>query len=58
METIELGRFTLKYYLGVYLSTDDEKYFKSVCREKVGRQGWSCLVKGTSMSINEYLNSK
>lgn len=57
METIELGRYTLKYYLGVYLSTDDEKDFKSVCNEKNGRNGWSCVVNGTSMSVNEYLNN-
>lgn len=57
METIKLGKYTLKYYLGVYLSTDDEKYFKSVCREKVGRQGWSIVANGVSMSVNEYLNN-
>lgn len=56
METIELGKYTLKYYLGVYLSTDDERYFKSVCREKVGRQGWNIIANGVSMSVNEYLN--
>lgn len=55
METIELGRYTLKYYLGVYLSTDDERYFKSVCREKVGRQGWTVEVNSVPMSINLYL---
>lgn len=58
METIKLGKYTLKYYLGVYLSTDDERYFKSVCKEKAGRKGWSCLVKGTPMSINKYLEAK
>jgi len=57
METIELGKYTLKYYLGVYLSTDDERYFKSVCKEKVGRQGWSIVANGVSMSVNEYLNN-
>lgn len=58
METIELGKYTLKYYLGVYLSTDDERYFKSVCREKLGRQGWSIVANGVSMSVNEYLEAK
>lgn len=57
METIELCKYTLKYYLGVYLSTDDERYFRGVCKEKAGRQGWSCVVNGTSMSVNEYLIS-
>lgn len=55
METIKLGKYTLKYYLGVYLSTDDERYFRSVCREKVGRQGWSCIVNGAPMSVQFYL---
>lgn len=55
METIELGKYTLKYYLGVYLSTDDERYFKSVCREKVGRQGWTVEINSVPMSINLYL---
>lgn len=58
METIELGRYTLKYYLGVYFSTNDEKTFLMVCNEKKGRNGWSCVINGTSMSVNEYLNNK
>jgi hypothetical protein len=58
METIKLHKYTLKYYLGVYLTTDDERYFKAVCNGKKGRAGWSCEINGKSMEINEYLNNK
>lgn len=57
METIELGKYTLKYYLGVYLTTDNERYFRIVCHQKKGSNGWSIVANGVSMSVNEYLNN-
>lgn len=55
METIKLGKYTLKYYLGVYLSTDDEKFFRRKCMEKRYNKGWTVEVNSVSMSINNYL---
>lgn len=54
-ENVKLGKFTLKYYLGVYLSTDDEKFFRRKCMEKRYNKGWTCVVNGAPMSIQLYL---